>query len=95
MAVSLLFKYRDGVHLVDSDNTDDDDSDLVILRYQVMCFRDSLIISLILEVQGTMLENFVTKSKVVFQSLLRSSGVPPREDIATRREAYRYAKVWI
>ena len=93
MPVSVVFNYNDGVYAIDSDPNKADAQDKNILIWMVIFYLLSLWFSL-KETQGTLLEKYLTTPTQEFSSYLRSNPLPPcNEDI--RREAYRYAKVYI
>lgn len=58
-----------------------------------MIFSYCIVHSCIL--QGTLLENFVTKTPEDFNAFMRLESAPVKEEEeAPKREAYRYAKVY-
>lgn len=95
MPVSITLQHRDGIHLFDSDNTDDDNTDLHILLFQVGAHLISMSIQTLIFYQGTMLESFLTTPRSSFEPLLRSSGKAEPENLDDTSTAYRYAMVGV
>lgn len=96
MPAMVTLNYKDGIYAIDSQSTEWDDPDRNVLTWMV-CInllrlhraRHSLY-----TMQGTLLENFVTKSPEEFNAFMRVESAPEQDNgKPVMKEAYRYSKV--
>ncbi len=93
MPTSVLLNYKDGVYAIDSYSADHDDPDKNVLTWQVSLTSSANLILLTYS-KGTLLENFLTKNPEDFKKFMRSESSPFQKGEISRKQAYRYAKVY-